>query len=223
MFENVKEYNKMLHQGISLSGENKHFFIQGRLQDLYNQLPKNFYPRRILDFGCGLGDTTKFLAKLFPNAYIFGFDTSDEAIEHAHKIYSSERISFFNFNNFFKIKAVDLCYANGVFHHIKPEERIEVINIIHKILISGGYFALFENNPWNLGTRLVMKRIPFDREAKLLSSWKAKQLLQMGGFSHTNPARFLFYFPSFMDRLRWLESYLVKFPLGAQYHILAKK
>ena len=36
-------------------------------------------------------------------------------------------------------------------------------------LLTGGVLALFENNPWNPGTRLVMKRIPFDRNAQTIS------------------------------------------------------
>jgi SAM-dependent methyltransferase len=223
MFDCAKDYDKMLLMGINLSGENKHFFIQGRLQDLYRQLPVNFYPSRILDFGCGIGDTTKFLAQLFPNADIIGFDTSDEAIAHAKQTCGSARISFYNLSDFTRIEAIDLCYTNGVFHHIIPEERVCLISRIHQMLKPGGYFALFENNPWNPGTRLVMKRIPFDREARLLSIWKAKRLIQEGGFSILNPPRSLFYFPRSLAWLRWTESFLARFPLGGQYYILAKK
>lgn len=186
-------------------------------------MPENLRLSRILDFGCGIGDTSKFLAELFPNADIFGVDISDEALEYAHQIHGSARISFYNFYDFPKIKTVDLCYTNGVFHHIMPEERTEIIAQISKVLRPGGYFSFFENNPWNPGTRLVMKRIPFDREAQLLTSLNAKLLLQKGGFSLLKPPRFLFYFPRCLTQLRCLEPYLVRFPLGAQYHILAQK
>lgn len=127
--------------------------------------------------------------------------------------YGSARISFCNLSDFTQMEAIDLRYTNGVFHHIIPEKRVGLISRIHKVLKPGGYFALCENNSWNLGSRLVMKRIPFDGEAKLLSSWRANQLLQEGGYSHINPARFLFYFPKIYGRLRWMESYLDNFLL----------
>ncbi len=83
MFERVEAYDQMLQAGIRLSGENKQFFIWGRLQELHSQLPEDLHPSRILDFGCGTGDTTKFLAEMFPQADIWGIDTSSEAIAYA--------------------------------------------------------------------------------------------------------------------------------------------
>src|SRR5437870_1900508 len=54
----------------------------------------------------------------------------------------------------------DLCYCNGVFHHIPPHERLGAARLIFRSLARGGHFALFENNPLNPGTRMVMRRIP---------------------------------------------------------------
>jgi len=47
----------------------------------------------------------------------------------------------------------------------------------------GGLFAFWENNPWNPGTRIVMSRIPFDRDAEIISPPAAKRLLRRAGFS----------------------------------------
>jgi len=222
MFDCAKEYDTMLDKGIKLSGEDKQFFVRGRLRDLSRRLPADFQPGRILDFGCGLGDTAKHLAELFPNSEIIGFDTSEQAIAHASRTYGSARISFTNPADLLRLKTVDLCYTNGVFHHIAPEERIGVIAQIRQILRPAGYFAFFENNPWNPGTRLVMSRIPFDREAQPIGAMQARRLLQKGGFIHLAPPRYLFYFPRPLAFLRSLESFLVRVPLGAQYYILAQ-
>ena len=43
------------------------------------------------------------------------------------------------------------------------------LRCIRRLLRPNGIFALWENNPWNPGTRLVMRRIPFDRDASLLT------------------------------------------------------
>ena len=223
MFDLAQEYDAMLHKGIRLSGEDKEFFIRGRLQDLHRQLPAGFHPQRILDFGCGLGDTAHRLAEKFPKADIIGFDTSDLALDYARRTYESARISFCNLTGFTQMAPVDLCYTNGVFHHILPEKRTGVMVQIHRLLKPGGQFAFFENNPFNPGTRMVMHRIPFDQEALPLRPREAQQLLQRAGFSFWSPPRFLFYFPRSLAFLRPMESVLVRIPLGAQYFILAKK
>ncbi len=223
MFDLAQEYDALLQQGIRLSGEDKEFFIRGRLHDLYRRLPAGFHPERILDFGCGIGDTTQTLAELFPDADIIGFDTSDPALDYAHRTYESARISFCSLTGFTQLAPVDLCYTNGVFHHILPEKRTGVMVQIHRLLRPGGQFALFENNPYNPGTRMVMRRIPFDREAQPLRPREAQRHLQKAGFSFLCPPRFLFYFPRTLAFLRRTEPLLARIPLGAQYYILARK
>jgi len=42
-------------------------------------------PRKILDVGCGPGNSTRVLANKFPSAYILGIDKSEEMIETAKK------------------------------------------------------------------------------------------------------------------------------------------
>jgi hypothetical protein len=89
-------------------------------------------------------------------------------------------------------------------------------------LAPGGLFALWENNPWNPGTRLVMKRIPFDRDAKTLSCVNASRLLRRSGLQIREVSSY-FYFPSWLKPLRHLEPRLRSVPLGAQYCVLAQK
>lgn len=44
-------------------------------------------PKKIIDIGCGPGNSTQVLAKKFPNAYILGVDNSTNMIETAAKNY----------------------------------------------------------------------------------------------------------------------------------------
>ena len=63
-------------------------------------------------------------------------------------------------------RLADLAYSNGTFHHIPPAKRMDALGFIFQRLKPGGIFALWENNPWNPGTRWVIEsRIPFDRDA----------------------------------------------------------
>ena len=105
---------------------------------------------------------------------------------------------------------------------IPVQERPAVINYISRSLGPGGLFALWENNPWNPGARIVMKRIPFDRDAIMLSALEAKRLLRDAGFEILR-VDFLFIFPRALGWLRWLEPPLSRLPFGAQYQVLGRK
>jgi hypothetical protein len=67
-----------------------------------------------------------------------------------------------------------------------------------------GIFAFWENNPWNPGTRYVMSRIPFDRDAITVSAIEARGLLRAGGFEVIR-TDFLFIFPKFLSWLLFME------------------
>jgi SAM-dependent methyltransferase len=223
LFDRAEEYEAMLQRGIGLSGEDQRFFVAGRIQDLLSQLPIGWVPSRILDFGCGLGYSSKYLADRFPGAEVVGLDTAWNALNEAQKTYGSARIRFQHTDSLADLPRFDLCYVNGVFHHIVPGDRVAVVRSIYDRLNPGGYFALFENNPWNPGTRMVMKRIPFDRDAITLTPPETLELVCKGGFSAATSTRFLFYFPRPLAVLRPLEPALAKLPLGAQYYVLGVK
>ncbi len=218
LFDRAAEYEAMLNQGISLSGENQEFFISGRIQDMRSQVPP--HPRRILDFGCGTGKSCAYLANVFPEAQVVGADLSEDALRHATASFGSNRVRFVNIADLPQLERFDLCYVNGVFHHILPGERQRTLTMIRKVLMPGAHLALFENNPWNPGTRMVMHRIPFDRDAIPLSFLEARKRIKAAGFQLCG-TRFLFYMPNALAPFRFVEPLFVKVPLGAQYYVLA--
>ncbi len=222
LFDLSDEYDAMLNQGLRLSGESKEFFAAGRIQHLARTLPADFQVTRILDFGCGIGDTSALLADAFPQAEVVGTDNASNAIDCARQKHGSPRISFQCLDGFAADYSYDLCYVNGVFHHIEPHNRPGALKLIHQALRPGGRFAFFENNPWNPGTRLVMKRIPFDRDAQTITPTSARRLLDGNGFT-TDASSYLFFFPRALKGLRVLEPHLIRFPMGAQYLLLAAK
>ena len=221
LFDLSEEYEAMLNQGIRLSGESMQFFLDGRLSLLRSRLEDLSRVSRILDFGCGLGYTSKRLHSMFPGAEVTGVDTSQRALETAREKNGGPGIRFLDARELHSVKGeYDLCYVNGVFHHIPPEDRPGVLQTIHRALREDGKLALFENNPWNFGARMVMSRIPFDRGAQMLSPSDARTLLKLSGFEvHRTDS--LFFFPRFLEALRFLEPALGPTLLGAQYLVLA--
>ena len=223
LFDLTEEYDAMLHRGLKLSGETREVFMRGRVADLAAGLSSRREPRRILDLGCGLGHTAAHLASVFRRAHVLGVDTAAEALAHAEAQYGGERVGFLHLDEFVPAGDFDLCYVNGVFHHIPPAARQEAVRAVLESLSPGGFFAFFENNPWNPGTRLVMSRIPFDRGARTLSPRAARALLSSSGFRSIGRTRYLFFFPGPLRWLRSAEPHLRRAPLGAQYWLLGQK
>jgi len=222
LFDRGAEYDALLERGLRLTGEGKEYFMRGRLRLLDELLPLDFAPRQILDFGCGIGDTTAALAARFPEAAVTGVDTATRAVEYARERHGGERVRFRALSELDRRGAYDLCYVNGVFHHIPPGQRSEALAMVRDALGPDALFALFENNPWNPGTRLVMARIPFDRDAQTIDPRAAVVLLRRNGFAPLGRPRHLFFFPAPLAALRGMERYLRGLPLGGQYLVVAR-
>jgi SAM-dependent methyltransferase len=219
----AEDYDAALEQGISVSGEDKEFFANARVQYLAKSLKKyGIVPSKILDFGCGTGSAIPHFLKTFPHASIVGVDVSSKSIETAKHLHKSDRVHFAISEESWSDSSFDLVFCNGVFHHIRPEFRIEALASISRALKPSGLFCFWENNPWNPGTRIVMSRIPFDRDAQTISPVSARRLLVKAGFSILESTS-TFYFPRMLSLLRPLEGILGKLPLGAQYQVLANK
>ncbi len=220
-FDSPQHYEQMLNQGISLSGENRDYFAEGRVAEVVRRLPGGFRPRRILDFGCGTGDTCRQLAAAFPGAQVVGADTSADALAWA-AAHQTGPISFVPVSGLAGVAPFDLCYLNGVLHHVPPADQLAVISGIRDRLAGAGYLAVFDNNPLNPGARLVMKRIPFDRDARMVTAARTRRLLRAAGFRTLLPTRFLFFLPRPLAFLRFSEPWLSRVPLGAQYCVIGR-
>jgi len=215
-------YDDDLNQALSLSGEKKDYFARERVDWLARCLVRlGEHPRTALDYGCGIGDTSVFLLELLKVQSVLGLDVSTRSLELAKSAYGSES-RFMTFADYHPGESIDLVYCNGVFHHIPPAQRDSSIAYIYQCLRPGGLFALWENNPWNPGTRHVMKRCVFDRDAVTITPPQASKMLSRGGFEILR-VDYRFFFPRLLKSLRFLEPRLSWFPLGGQFQVLCKK
>ena len=219
----AEDYDIALARGISISGEEKDYFVRRRIEWLRDCLKLfSVSVTKLMDFGCGTGSSARLFVDILGVEYLVGTDQSPKSLEIARREHGSERAQFLLFDEYQPRGQFDLVFCNGVFHHIPPPARAEAIDYVLRSLRPGGLFAFWENNPWNPGTRYVMSRIPFDRDAITLSSPEARHLLRLGGFEILR-TDFLFIFPRILDWCRWVEPLCSRLPLGAQYQVLCRK
>ena len=222
--EHASHYNQALERGISLSGEPSSYFARGRIAwfKQYVERHARKSPKLLLDFGCGTGSSAQYFFDLLGIECLIGVDSSSASLEIAREAVDPAKASFHLLEHYVPEGVIDLAFSNGVFHHILPSQREDAVRYVFDSLAPGGLFALWENNPWNPGTRLVMNRIPFDKGAETLSAFEAQRLLRTVGFQILR-TDFLFIFPRFLLPLRRFEQHLSRLPLGAQYQVLCRR
>jgi SAM-dependent methyltransferase len=217
------DYEAALAQGLSISGEDRDHFAHGRLRFLGECLRTiGSVPERVMDFGCGTGDSVPMIRELIEPRTIVGVDPSSRSIERAARLHGAPGITFSATDGYSPAGDFDLVYTNGVFHHIPVPERPAAVAFLRGALRPGGLLSLWENNPWSLAARYVMSKIPFDRDAVMLSAAQVRRLAREHGF-HVLRTDYLFIFPAALRALRPLEDRLRRTPLGAQYQVLCAR
>jgi SAM-dependent methyltransferase len=218
----AETYDATLNRGLSLSGESKEFFARRRIEWLSARLAQRQHRvQRVLDYGCGTGASARDLLDVLAAVSLTGVDVSSESIAVARRDNADSALRFGTVDEYQPAGEYDVAYSNGVFHHIEPAGRSDALAYVRQALSPRGYFAFWENNPWNPGTRLIMRRIAFDRDAKMLSAPEARRLLHKAGFEIVG-TDFLFLFPRALAALRPLEGALTQVPAGAQYMVLCR-
>ena len=219
----AENYDESLAIGLAASGENKEFFAQGRVNWLARKLrERGATARRILDYGCGTGGATPFLLALPEAESVLGVDVSASELAVARRTYGGEQASFSLLADYEPRGEFDLVFCNGVFHHIARDERSAAIDYARQAVRPGGWFALWDNNPWNPGARYVMHKCPFDCEAVMVSASEMCKLLRANGCEVIDVS-FQFIFPRALRWLRPLETSLARWPLGAQYQVMGRR
>lgn len=217
------DYDTALAEALSVSGEDKSYYAKGRVIWLRNSLRAlGESPKRALDFGCGTGSTTPLLCEELELTRAVGVDVSPRSIALAREKNASQQCCFYRLEEHFPDGSMDLAYCNGVFHHIPPPQRQAAASYVHRSLRPRGLFSVWENHPWNPGTRYIMAQCVFDKDAIPLNPFQTRRLLRAAGFEILR-TDFLFVFPRFLRILRPLEKLLFKLPVGAQYQVLCRK
>lgn len=222
--EYAGDYAQVVNAAIAASGEDSEFFAD--LKAVLARDALGDHVRTLLDFGCGVGGSTRALSRAFPESRVTGWDVSPESIARAREI-GGERLEFLAGSEGatqlpFPEGRFDAAFTACVFHHIPREAHAEWARQVHRAIAAGGTLVLFEHNPYNPLTRKVVRDCPFDEGVILLRPGYARRLLREAGFTVSRP-RYYFFFPHLLRVLRPLERLLRWLPLGGQYFVVARK
>ena len=212
-----------------LMGESSQIFLEHKAAWLLHLLAANqplWAGQKLLDFGCGTGAFLLALQSFGFTAHLEGCDVSRNMIAQA------EGLSFPGPRPLlhlvlpgtlnFPAESFDIITAVCVFHHIEPSQRPSIVAGMWRVLKPGGRIYVFEHNPWNPLTRMIVRRCLIDQNAKLLTEGELSRLLIASEFQKPQTASILF-FPPRWKKLWPLEKHLSWLPVGGQYVTWAQK
>ena len=216
--EYAESYQKILQKQLSFFDRNEEYFAKYKIAIIKKYT--NVIPKKILEYGCGVGRNLKYLRQHFKQSEIYATDISKKSIDIAKG--DNPTVQFFFLGEDTIVDKFDLIFIAQVFHHIRPELRHKVMEDISNLLKEGGNIFIFEHNPYNPITRYLVNTCIFDTDAVLLKKKELIKLLIDSNLS-INICRYTLFLPSFLKKLRVFESMLGYLPLGGQYFISANK
>ncbi len=223
--EYASSYREDLERSIAFSGATADLFISLKADLLVDLVARQLGdPARlsVLDVGCGVGETHRFLEGRL--GALHGVDIASESVDKAR-----ERHPWAGYRTCkpgeplpYEDGEFDLAFAICVVHHVPPEERAAFFSEMQRTVRPGGVVAIFEHNPFNPLTRKAVNSCAFDEDAVLVTRRRTRGLLRDAGLERVE-APYIVFFPREGERLRAIERRLGWLPLGAQYYVAARK
>lgn len=212
----TNNYNELLREGTGFFSSNEEYFAKYKVKLLKEQVLGS--PKRILEYGCGIGRNIPYLKEAFPNAEIVGTDISEESLNLASSLYKESKFEVEH--DGLDIGKFDLIFVAGVFHHVPITARSMVASVLYERLSTGGDLAIFEHNPYNPITRRIVNDCPYDADAVLLPPRELSEYIKQSGLIVCKKSYCLFV-PPWLSMISGLEKYLGWLPLGGQYWVHA--
>lgn len=230
---NVAEFDKFAEEylathktNLAITGEEPDYFARYKVVEVARRLRALGLPApgRVLDFGCGIGNSAPHLREAFPNAEIIGLDVSEKSLAVARQRFPGAA-EFRAYAGGAEMpldgESFDLVFSACVFHHIEADEHVAIFKGLKRLLKAGGRMAVFEHNPVNPVSRYIVATCPFDENAILIPAGEFARRQRAAGFRKVQVA-YTGFFPGPLKALRPLEPLMAWAPLGAQYYTLAQ-
>lgn len=189
------------------------------LKEYFDSRRRSMKEQRWLDIGCGKGDLLRLGKDSFGE--VVGCDPSEGMLEGCGDV-NVQRQPESNALPF-EDRSFDLVTAVCVYHHLAPADQTALAEEAFRVLKPGGLFAIFEHNPWNPATRIIVKRSPVDTTAVMLNSRKARRIMRGAGLLPVDTSYFLFFPEPLYRRFGGLEAFLTWLPAGGQYAVFARR
>jgi ubiquinone/menaquinone biosynthesis C-methylase UbiE len=188
------------------------------LQEYFRRRQVNTAELSWLDVGCGTGTLLRMGSDSFGRAC--GCDPSDKMLESCREM--EVRVQDPPTRLPFDSQSFDLVTMVCVLHHVPLADRAELMGEVARVLRPGGTACVIEHNPWNPVTRLIVSRVPVDRDAILLSPNVSRALLREATLKPLTCQYFLYVPERAYQVLGKLERLAIGLPLGGQYAMFAR-
>jgi SAM-dependent methyltransferase len=201
------------------SAEFFHFRKWRLIQDFFRRRSIRSQELGWLDVGCGKGELLRLGNAHFRAA--MGCDPSAEMLRQCGGLRVSHQPQPTRLP--FDDQSFDFVTAACVYHHLAPGERPALTNEARRVLRPGGLFAIFEHNPWNPVTRLIVGRTPVDASAVLLRARESRGLMRAAGLVPLDTLYYLYLPQRLFELAGGLERLLAGVPFGGQYAVFGEK
>lgn len=216
-------YRNALDRAVSFSGQSHQFFALAKAEELLRLARRHLGDAAgldALDAGCGIGLTDRHLRGRFRS--LTGTDVSADALETAARENAGVRYELAESDRLpFDAETFDITFAANVVQVVAEAQRPGFVSELARVTRAGGLVTVFEHNPYNPLTRLVVRRFDLGGGVRMLPLPETRILLRESNLIPVDSG-YILLFPSRHRRVLALERTLGRFPLGAQYYVAAR-
>ena len=147
---------------------------------------------RILDIGCGTGTLALMLKRQYPYAQVVGIDPDPKVLLRARNKATRAPVSL-QFDRCFadqlpyKEGSFDRVFSSFMFHHLKEQERDDMLREVVRVLTFGGSFHLLDFVADNTSGGFLHRL--FQSHARMKDNLDERILELMSHAGLTNPAK----------------------------------